>query len=79
MITVQTIIERWPSAEHFASDLGLRYPSYGRVMKMRNRIPSKHWEPLLAAARARGIVLTRDELNDAHLSKSSTQVRGDAA
>ena len=53
MITVPDIIERWPSAEHFASDIGLKYPSYGRVLKLRGRIPRKYWPEALAAATRR--------------------------
>lgn len=66
MATVSSIIERWPSAEHFASDIGLKYPSYGRVLKMRGRIPVKYWEAALAAARIRKIELSRGELEVAH-------------
>lgn len=65
-MTVSEIIERWPSAEHFASDIGLKYPSYARVMKMRQRIPPKYWDATMAAARARGFVVTIEDLRAAH-------------
>ena len=60
------IIALWPSAEHFAADLRLKYPSYGRVMKMRRRIPPHYWDAVTEAARGRGISLTREEIAAAH-------------
>lgn len=60
------IIGKWPSAEHFASDIGLKYPSYGRVMKMRERIPEKYWEAAAAAARARGLPVSIEQIRAAH-------------
>lgn len=71
MATVSDIIERWPSAEHFAADIGLKYPSYGRVLKMRGRIPEKYWEAALAAARIRKISVSREDLESAHTRDAS--------
>lgn len=74
MSTVAALIERWPSAEHFASDIGLKYPSYARVMKMRGRIPEKYWEATLGAARARGIAISLDEIKEAHTPSPESDV-----
>ncbi len=52
-----SIIDLWPSAEHFAADIGLKYPSHARVMKVRNRIPPAYEDKIVKAAAARGIVL----------------------
>ena len=49
------IISLWPSAEIFAQDIGLKYRSHGRVMKLRNRIPRGHWDAVIKAARSRDI------------------------
>lgn len=66
MDAVARIISLWPSAEHFAADVGLKYPSYGRVLKMRGRIPDRYWDAAVAAAERRGLALTRDDLEAAH-------------
>ena len=55
MKSVRTLIELWPSAEVFSDDLGLKYRSHGRVMKMRNRIPHTYWTAVIEAARRRKI------------------------
>ena len=52
------IIDLWPSAEQFGCDIGLKYPSYARVMKMRGSIPEKHYDAISNAAALRGIDLT---------------------
>ena len=57
-----SIIDLWPSAEHFADDLGLKFRSHARVMKMRGRIPSKYHEAVTEAAKRRGIVLPEVEV-----------------
>lgn len=66
VMTASQIIALWPSAEHFAADLSLKYPSYGRVMKMRGRIPDRYWDVLVVAAQRRGINVTKDDLVKAH-------------
>jgi hypothetical protein len=66
MPTCSDIISLWPSAEHFAADIGLRYASYGRVMKMRGRIPAKYWDRTVEAAARRGIRLDRNDIAQAH-------------
>ena len=71
MRTAADIISLWPSAEHFAADLGLKYPSYGRVMKMRKRIPARYWPNLISAASQRGIDLTHVDLVAAHLTPAA--------
>lgn len=54
MITVSQIIASWPSAEVFADDLGLKWRSHARVMKIRGSIPSAYWPKVVAAAKKRG-------------------------
>lgn len=49
------IIGLWPSAEKFSEEIGLTYPSHGRVMKVRNSIPHRHWDAVIAAAAKRGL------------------------
>lgn len=66
MDPVARIISLWPSAEHYAADIGLKYPSYARVMKMRRRIPTRYWAVTLAAAEKRGLALTEQDLEAAH-------------
>lgn len=56
-----SIIDLWPSAEHFASDIGLRFPSHARVMKVRGRIPKKYLPLVEQAAKRRGIDLPEME------------------
>lgn len=72
MTDARSIIEKWPNAEIFASDLGLKRDSHGRVMKVRNRIPLAHWPKLLEAARVRGIDLSEGDLAQAHLEFSKS-------
>ena len=55
------IIDLWPSAEHFAQDIGLRFPSHARVMKLRGRIPKKYLSLVEQAAKRRGIDLPEVE------------------
>lgn len=52
-----SIIDLWPSAEHFAADIGLKHLSHARTMKVRGRIPARHHDRVLEAARQRGIRL----------------------
>lgn len=52
MRTVSDIIGLWPSAEAFSKAIGLKYPSYGRVMRLRGRIPRVHW-PMVAKEAAK--------------------------
>jgi len=78
MVDVPSIISRWPNAETFAADLGLKHLSYGRVMKLRRSIPPAHWPAALKAAEVRGIPLSQQELEDAH-RPSPSQEDGRAA
>lgn len=66
MRTVRDIISLWPNAEKFSRDIGLKYPSYGRVMKLRGRIPRVHWPALIEASAQIGKPLSRDEIEAAH-------------
>lgn len=61
------IISEWPSAEVFADDLGLKYRSHGRVMRIRNSIPEAYWPAVVAAAAKRGYGhITETALKAAH-------------
>ena len=71
MKSASDIISSWPSAEHFAADIGLKYASYGRVMKMRGRIPARYWDVTVSAAERRGIPLTRSDIEAAHTQSAS--------
>ena len=72
MVSFRSIIERWPSAEQFSADIGLKYPSHARVMKVRNSIPVSYWPKVLEAAQARSIGLTETELSAAKKARSLT-------
>lgn len=67
MLNVAKIIEKWPSAEVFADDLGLKYRSHGRVMKVRGRIARQYWPAVVECAQKRHIDgITIQVLEDAH-------------
>jgi hypothetical protein len=51
----EEIIEAWPSVHFLASDLDQGLPAV-KQWKRRNSIPARHWNALIAAAEARGIV-----------------------
>jgi hypothetical protein len=51
----EEIIEAWPSVLFLASDLDQGVPAV-KQWKRRNSIPARHWDALIAAAEARGIV-----------------------
>lgn len=53
--SIAELIDLWPSAEVFSDDLGLKYRSHGRVMKVRGRIAREHWDAVVLAASRRGI------------------------
>jgi hypothetical protein len=61
------IISRWPSAEVFADDLGLKWRSHGRVMRLRNSIPETYWQAVAEAAKRRGYAdITSEVIAKAH-------------
>lgn len=62
MVSFSSIIDKWPSAEQFGRDLGLKTYAHGRLMKRRNSIPPIYWPKLLKAAEARNIKLTEKHL-----------------
>jgi len=65
--SVAEVIELWPSSEAFGDDLGLkRRGDHARVMKVRRRIPRRHWPQVLEAAERRGLPLSRADLERAH-------------
>jgi len=51
----RSLIELWPSAEVYARDVGMKYPSYARVIKVRNSLPRKWWDATVLSASRRGI------------------------
>ncbi len=71
MTSAAAIIDMWPSAEKYAADIGLKYPSYARVMKLRGRIPERYWDRTVAAAKDRGLTLSREAIEAAHASASA--------
>jgi hypothetical protein len=77
MNTFADVINRWPSAAAFASDLkitGLR----ARQWRRRNSIPAGKWLDVIAAAEARGFDgITVDRL--ASIAASSSDTNGKAA
>lgn len=65
--TIAELIALWPSAEVFSDDLGLKWRSHGRVMKVRRRIPVAYWDAVVSSARRRGIGgITHDLLKELH-------------
>lgn len=74
MSDVSEIISKWPSAEAFSEDIGLKYRSHGRVMKVRGRIPELRWPAVIAAAERRGIEgVTREVLEAANGKREAAQ------
>lgn len=72
MMTVQQIIDMWPSASEMARDIGLRRPSHGTVMKARGSIPVEYWAKLVEAAERRSIKgVTFEALTLAHSRRAS--------
>ena len=53
MDTFSDVINRWPSLNEFASDIGVEYVT-AQVMRWRNSINSRHWSAVVAAAASRG-------------------------
>jgi hypothetical protein len=72
--SVSDIISLWPSAEQFAKDIGLKYPSYGRVIKMRRRLPERYWPAALESAEKRGYKLTKKDLERANAASKEPEV-----
>ena len=70
MVSFRSIIGRWPSAEKFSADIGLKYPSHARVMKVRNSIPISYWPKVLEAAKDRDIHLTEEDLLTAQKTRA---------
>jgi hypothetical protein len=68
-----TIISLWPTVVAFASDIGLKDTSHARLMRLRGRIPERHRDRIIEAAKERGISIPPD------LMSLSTAVLPDAA
>jgi hypothetical protein len=51
----EEIVRAWPSTSVLAADLGQGLPAV-KQWRRRNSIPLRHWNALIAAAEARGIV-----------------------
>ena len=71
MNSIPSIIDMWPSAEVFSDDLGLKWRSHGRTMKLRGAIPKAHWSKVLEAAEKRGLPITEADLIAAHAKSES--------
>lgn len=52
MQTFSGIIDKWPSLQEFAEDIGVKYVT-AQVMRHRNSIDSKHWKALVCGAEKR--------------------------
>ncbi len=53
-MTFVVIIDRWPTISAFAEDTGVPYER-ARAWRLRNSIPSRYWDDVIAAAKAREI------------------------
>jgi hypothetical protein len=60
--SVPELISKWPSAEIFADELGLKWRSHGRVMKYRGKIPRTYWPRIAELAAARGMPYVNETL-----------------
>lgn len=63
--TASAIIDSWPSPKAFGDDIGVKL-SHVHVMKVRGSIPARRWPAVAAAAKARGIGITLDDVVKAH-------------
>lgn len=54
MNTFAEVIDRWPSLQCFADDIGVRYVT-AQLMRHRNSIAAKHWQAAVSGADARHI------------------------
>lgn len=82
MNTFKEILKRWPSAQALATDIGEPYLTV-RQWIVRDRIPSRVWPKVVAAADARGFDVTLELLADLNARHSerhgpllTTSVRG---
>lgn len=58
------IVDLWPSLRVLADDAGVGYETT-RQWRLRNSIPAKYWQQLVAAAKMRGIAgITLEMLAD---------------
>ena len=72
-MSFRTIIEQWPSAEVFADDIGLKWRSHARVMKVRNSIPKIYWPSVIEAALRRSLDVDESKLVLAEKSRGNGQ------
>tara|TARA_R110000824_G_scaffold393340_1_gene592451 strand:- start:201 stop:416 length:216 start_codon:yes stop_codon:yes gene_type:complete len=61
MNSYKEIIEQWPSAQEFGTDVGVT-GSLARVWKSRNTLPPRHWNLVVEKGQARGIDISLDLL-----------------
>ncbi len=71
MESFRSIIDLWPSAEQFADDIGLKWRSHARVMKVRNSIPRAYWPKVIEAAHRRGLPVVESSLHAAKRQKGA--------
>ena len=75
MDTFTEIIDRWPSLQEFAADIGVKYVT-AQVMRHRNSIDSKHWKALVSGAEKRLFSdVTLDRLAEISAHKASAAHR----
>lgn len=54
MDTFSSIIDRWPSLQDYADDIGVQYVT-AQLMRHRNSIASNHWKAVVGGAEKRRI------------------------
>jgi hypothetical protein len=59
--TFESVIRAWPSLSDLAAGVGQPY-GVVKQWRMRNSIPSRHWNALIADANRRGITGINDQL-----------------
>lgn len=73
-VSVPDLIGLWPSAEVFSDDLGLKYRSHGRLMKLRGSIPRARWDAVVVAASKRDIPGVNHRLLERLHAKPATAI-----
>ena len=54
LTSFRAIIDKWPSLQAFADDLGVKYVT-AQLMRHRDSVASKHWHKAVTSARKRKI------------------------
>ncbi len=79
LVTFEDVIRAWPSLSDLAAGVGQPY-GVVKQWRMRNSIPSRHWNALLADAERRGITgINRELLTDLSEARADRSAAEDAA